>query len=267
MVTLNTDYYLDGYLQKEVKTIRRMLQKQWDCVGIFDGREGGGKTTFAFQVCKAIDPSFNIDRVCFTEQQFYEQIVNATAGMAICLDEAMNVFFSRTAMSKVNISMVRVLAECRKRNLFLALVMPSYFEMDRYPALHRASFLAHIYAMPTKLGDMQRGYFRWYDRKAKKKLYLEGRKGMIYQVAKPTFFGRFVKKFVISVKDYEDKKDRSLLQMSRDDIGKREKLWKDKSIKLAKQLIEAWGITQTEGIKRLRKAGIGMNEGDLADES
>ena len=267
MVTRNTKYYLDGYLEKEVGTIQRRLKRKWDCVGIFDGREGGGKTTLAFQVCKAIDPTFNIKRVCFSEKQFYEQIINATSGMAICLDEAMNVFFSRASMSRTNISMVRVLAECRKRNLFLALVMPSYFEMDRYPALHRASFLCHIYAMPTAKGDMARGYFRWYDRKAKKKLYLLGKKFMSYGVSKPTFYGRFVKKFVVNEKEYEAKKDKALMDMQREVVGKREKFWKDKCKKLYLELRKCKGMTMEKFIKYLKGIGISCNKHDLVEEN
>jgi len=171
-----------------------------------------GKTTFAFQLCKAVDPTFNIDRVCFNEEQFNEQVLKCAPGQAICLDEAMNVFFKRTTMSATNILMVRVLAECRKRNLFMLFVMPSFFEMDRYPALHRASCLIHIYTIMNDKGDADRGYFRYYDKEKKKMLYLEGRKSMIYTVAKPNFFGRFTKSFPIPDKEYQAKKDEALLQ-------------------------------------------------------
>ena len=227
---------MDGFLAKRVIAIQRRLKRQWDFVGIIDGGEGAGKTTFAFQLCKAVDPTFNIDRVCFNEEQFNEQVLKCSPGQAICLDEAMNVFFKRTTMSATNILMVRVLAECRKRNLFLLFVMPSFFEMDRYPALHRASCLIHVYTVMNERGDADRGYFRYYDKDKKKKLYLEGRKAMIYNVVKPNFFGRFTKSFPIPDKEYQAKKDEALLQKKTTRDGREEN-----HLAMLKQLYVLWG--------------------------
>ena len=215
-----------------------------------------GKTTFAFQLCKAIDPTFNIDRVCFNVTQWNEQVIKCKPGQAVCLDEAMVVFFKRATMSQTNILMVRVLAECRKKNLLLIFNIPSFFEMDRYPALHRASFLVHVYTMPTPKGDAQRGYFRWYDKKAKKKLYLEGRKAMIYQVAKPSFYGKFSKAFVVSKKDYEAKKDKALMEKSVKSEGKVEKIWKDKCSAIVEHTRSLMGWSQKETIAKLKAAHI-----------
>jgi len=257
MVTQNTEHYVDGFILKQVRIIKRMLKKKWDVVGIIDGREGSGKTTKGFQLCKLVDPTFDIDRVVFSEKQFDETIINSKPGQAMCLDEGMNVFFSRTTMSSTNIAGVRILAECRKRNLFLLIILPSFFELDRYVSLHRSSFLLHVYAMPTrKEGVMERGYWRWYDRRTKKVLYLEGRKKMVYHVVKPNFYGRFVKKFVISSKLYEAKKDKALADKMKEPT-KLEKHWKDKYLVSVRLLIKE----KKMGIDEFRKWCKTMNLG------
>jgi hypothetical protein len=265
VVISNSDYKLDGYLAKTVASIKNRLQHKWDCVGVVDGLEGSGKTTFAFQMCQSVDPTFNLDRVCFSEEQFNAQVIICKPGQAICLDEAMNVFFRRTTMSNTNILMVRVLAECRKRNLFLVFVLPSFFEMDRYPSLHRASFLVHVFAVPNKRNNLERGFFKFYARPAKKKLYLLGRKDMNYQVVRPSFFGRFAKTFVLDEQGYEKKKDQALLEKQTEKkVDKRDVKLKIGKLRAIELLCKAMGAkTLKEKVKLCRDNGIGVDEHDL----
>jgi hypothetical protein len=211
-ITDNDSLITDGYIGKQIKTIQHMIKDNFDVVIIIDGKEGCGKTYFGMQLCKMVDPSFNLDRVVFSSEEFADVVNKCSPGQAVLMDESMNSFFSRQAMSGTNIGGVKLLAMCRFRRLFLVLILPSFFELDRYPALHRSSALVHIYAMPKDEGKegLTRGFFRWYDRKAKKRLYLLGKKGMEYQVSKPTFYGRFANKTVMDMNLYNEKKFKAL---------------------------------------------------------
>ncbi|KKM83525.1 hypothetical protein LCGC14_1308400, partial [marine sediment metagenome] len=78
-------YFIDKNLRKKWDKLRNgyLIKKDDDKVYIVDGRERGGKSTFAIQQAKYLDPTFNLDRICFTSDQFLHQIRNAPQGSCI----------------------------------------------------------------------------------------------------------------------------------------------------------------------------------------
>lgn len=207
--------YVDGYLKTQVVNVKQRIKDKFDCTGVIDGIEGSGKTRFGSQFCYQVDPTFGLDRVVFSPSQFWEKVNESKPGQAIMMDEAMNAFYARAAMSATNISMNRMLAMCRYKRLFLLMCMPSIFEMDRYAAMWRTSFLVHIYTVPNDNRE-ERGYFKWYDRDRKKQLLLIGKKAMDYSQTQPNFFGRFSKKEVFDEEEYEQRKNEGMLQLEQD---------------------------------------------------
>src|SRR3990167_4473269 len=83
-------YYMDEGLKNrlESKVKEKMVKKDKDLIWIFDGDEGSGKSSFAFQIAKFIDSSFNIERVCMNPNEFIHQIAKANKGDVIIYDEA-----------------------------------------------------------------------------------------------------------------------------------------------------------------------------------
>ena len=56
-----------------LKRIRKRLKKtNQNFLGVICGQTGSGKSYSALTICKEIDPSFDIDRVTFTPEQFME---------------------------------------------------------------------------------------------------------------------------------------------------------------------------------------------------
>jgi hypothetical protein len=94
------------------------------------------------------------------------------------------------------------MAEMGSRNLFIILVLPSFFELDKYPALHRSVSLIHVY---------QRGRFSSYGYNKKKTLYIEGKKFYSYRTT-PDFIGKFPKYFTLDYEEYKKKKMKFILQ-------------------------------------------------------
>jgi hypothetical protein len=197
---------MDGYLANVVEKLKIRKRKDWDIVGIIDGRERTGKSTFAQQLAISVDPNFTIHQITFTPQEFHTAVVNAKPGSCIIMDEGMTAFFSRASMSGTNIMLVRMLAECGQKNLIILICLPSFFVLDSYVALERCSFLVHVYV--DKKGN--RGPFKFYDAMRKKDLYLYGRQKYDYSVAKPNFRGKFTKAYVVSEEAYREKKRASL---------------------------------------------------------
>jgi len=189
--------YLDGYLRYVLDTVYTDVRKDYDSFIIISGREGFGKSTLASQIALYLDRSYNIDRCTFTAEQFEKAVLGASKYQAVVFDETMGYLGSRGAMSRFNKRLIKIMSEMRSRNLIVILCIPNFFELDRYPAIHRSTGLLHVY---------QRGRLASYDYKKKKLLYLKGKKMYSYHSQPPTFKGVFTKFFPLPKEEYEQKK-------------------------------------------------------------
>jgi len=112
-------------------------------------------------------------------------------------------------MSDINKTLVSMLAEIRQKNLFVFIVMPTFFDLDKYAAIWRSRGLIHVY---TDKG-YGRGYFAYYNKDKKKTLYILGKKFYDYKKPTPSFRGRFTNYYVVDEAEYRNRK---LIALSRD---------------------------------------------------
>jgi len=194
--------YMDGYLKANLDHLKKDLHKDYDAFLICDGQERKGKSTCMIQNAWYMDETFDLDRVCFTAKQFIDAVTDAKQYQAIVFDEAQGYLSSRRALSKFNVALVQVMSEMGFKNLFIGICIPSFFELDRYPAVHRSVGLINVY---------ERGRLACYNYHAKKNLYFEGKKMMNYSV-RPDFIGRFGKWFPLDYEAYKEKKRKFALQ-------------------------------------------------------
>jgi len=171
-----------------------------------------GKSTIGIQSAGYCDPSFNNSRIVFTPKQFKDAILSAEPYQAVVYDEAYTGLSSRAAMGKINRALVSMLAEIRQKNLFIFVIMPTFFDLDKYVALWRSRALIHVYTNPTGRDRFQRGFFSFYNEKRKKQLFVLGKKFYSYYKPKPNFIGRFTKAMPIDSKLYKKQKKDSLVQ-------------------------------------------------------
>lgn len=201
------EFYIDGYLKSNLDIARNVIQKDWDMLFIVDGSEGSGKSVLAMQAAAYCDPTFTIDRVVFTPGTFRNAIINAKKYQAVLYDEAYTGLSSRATMSMINRTLISMLAEIRQKNLFVFVVMPCYFDLDKYVALWRSRGLIHVYC-----GEgFQRGYFAFYNTDRKKDLYINGKKFYSYSKPKANFYGRFTNFYPVDEAEYRKKKKESLI--------------------------------------------------------
>jgi len=193
-------YYLDGYLVPQLEDIKKNVRKDYDGFILCVGREGFGKTTLSLQSAMYVDPTFNLDRVVFTAEQFLEAVEKAEKYQAIVFDETMGYLSSRNAMSSFNKALIKVMSEMRSKNLIVFLNIPNLFMMDWYVATHRSTGLLYVY---------KRSFFASYDYKKKARLYKEGKRHHSYHVP-PTYRGKFVKYFPLDKEAYEKKKQKAV---------------------------------------------------------
>jgi hypothetical protein len=156
-----------------------------DRVYLVDGRERTGKSSFAIQQAKYIDPTFDVSRICFTPEQFLEQIRTAKPGQAVLFDEAFRGLSSKSTRSKTNKAIVQSLMEVGQRNLIIFIVLPTIFLLEIYAAVFRSECLFHVYKIKNKkTGEKNLRAYKIYNYAKKKQLYLIG-KTKYFSYAKP----------------------------------------------------------------------------------
>lgn len=216
--------YLDGALHEQlIKNVRPAVQKKdFDWFFAIDGQEGSGKSVFGFQIAKILDPNFTNEQIAFTSNDFIRLVLKAKKHQCIVFDEAFTGLSSRTSLSEINNLMVSLMMEMRQKNLFIILIMPSFFMLDRYCVLHRARGLFHVY-----IRNGQRGFWNYYNKQRMKMLYLNGKKYYEYYNPKPIMFGRFRDQYTIDENAYRDMKTQSLHKKKRATKSEAYKLQRD----------------------------------------
>jgi hypothetical protein len=199
------------------KVIPDLEKKDKDCVIAIDGKEGSGKSTLGLQWCKYIDPSFNLKRVVFTPEEFREAIYKEKKSEAIMFDEAFTGFSSRAALSGVNKTLISLMMQIRQKNLFIVIVLPTVFLLDKYISLFRTRILVHVYENKGR-----RGFFRVYSSKKKRDLIMD-KKARTYSYGvrtnkKGRFYGVFALGDSEEEKKYRDKKVQALKDSEKNPI-------------------------------------------------
>lgn len=200
-------YFMQPRLKKMLDTkVKPVLEsgKDDDYILALDGKERSGKSTLGFQIAKYVDPSFDLSRVVFTAEEFRDAIFKAKKGQAIVYDEAFSGLSSRASLSGVNKYLVSLMMQMGQKNLFVIIILPTFFLLEKYVALWRARRLIHVYRSRK---TSRRGYFRVYNSKKKLALYLGGKQTYSYDVkeAYTKFKGRFYGTFAITGQGMEDK--------------------------------------------------------------
>ena len=205
-------------LGKNLEPYRKAVMNQdFDCAGIIDGKEGSGKSVFAQQVAAFLDKDHYIDvekQICFTPEHFKEAVQTLEPGKAIVWDEARRGLNRRRSTEGVNIDITDMLAECRQNNLFMVIVMPTFYDMDMNVAVWRTRFLIHVWYdwgdNPDK--PLVRGFFRYYSEEGKKRLYVNKymRQSYTYPYVKgDSFEASFPHFYTVSEAEYRKKKRHS----------------------------------------------------------
>lgn len=201
------EVYYDGFVASEFQNIRdNIIPKDWDWISFIDGMEGAGKSTLAQQLALLCDPTFNIDRICFTPQEFKNAVCKAEKYQAIIFDEAYEGVASKDTLGEVVKSVCALLTQIRQKNLFVFILAPSFFDVTKYIALWRTKILFHVY-----VGEKyERGLYLVYTYSAKNELYIKGKKEYNYNVVHSSAKARFTKQYIVDDKLYKEKKLKAL---------------------------------------------------------
>lgn len=235
----------------------QVLKNDWDRVYLIDGSEGSGKSLLGLQLGYYLDPTLTLDRVTFSGGEFAKAIDNAKKNECIIFDEAFNGLGSSAATSSLNKLIVRKLMECRQKNLFIIMILPTFFLLQRYAAIFRSKCLFHVYT--SKRGE--RGYYRVYNEHNKKFLYISGQK--LYSYSKPWVQNsyRFRGKYPINEDAYRAKK---LEALTYEEKTKKEDRYTMRFALVCKFLKDNHNMTYSDIIKYLEGYDWGMEKQQMS---
>lgn len=197
--------YIDGYLKNNLDLLKEAVSKKWDGLFYVCGYEGDGKTMLSAQALSYLDPSFDINRCCFTPEQFAKAVEEAKPQQAVLFDEAYLTFTNMSFHKEATKQIISLLTMIRKKQLFICIVAPTFFDINKYLVIHRSRFVLRVYA-----DGLERGFFLFYNRTRKHELYIRGKREHNFNVVKANFHGRFTKAFPVDEEAYEKKKDAAI---------------------------------------------------------
>lgn len=126
----------------------KTLDEDW--IHVIEGKEGVGKTSLAWSMCKSVMPGWKGDTGCvFSSPEFIQNTSQGEPGDACNVDEGAHVFFSRESMATPNRDAVKHLTSCRQFNRFIVICVPSFMILDKYIRMHRVRSMSRV----TKRGQ------------------------------------------------------------------------------------------------------------------
>jgi adenylate kinase family enzyme len=217
--------YIADTLEMNLKEDKKaVITKGWDYVCVVSGLPGVGKSTFAQALAKYFDNEFQSWQICFTGREFREKTINGKKGQAFILDESFADMNTSLSKDPDFISTMNHLQLIRQKNLFLILVLPDFFSLSKNLAIFRTRHLFVPYSVNYSRSDVA-----VFDREAKRKLYVKGKKFCDYQASEPNFRTDFRVKWFCDEEDYLKRKAEHLKDQSKTkDKEKRACVMRDK---------------------------------------
>ena len=260
LITYNQkSFHMDDTLYRELEKMKYQVLIHNDMgVILIDGRPGSGKSTLAGQIAYFLtDGKFTVNYESFNQKQTFNIMKNMIAGDCCVIDESFDVINKRTAQTSANMLTINMLQQMRSRKVFILILLPSFYDLDKNVSLWLASALLHCYRSPEPLG--KRGQYVAYNIEGIQKLWLYGRQSYSYslKISQPNFRARFTKYFPINYKQYEEKKRTSLIEKPKEET-ENSKYYQQRNI-LIKELKDK-GVSVPDISKK-----IGMRDRSIYD--
>ncbi len=208
----NEAFYIDKEIKKQLLKGQEAIKiAGQDRIYLITGKEGAGKSLLAIQVGWFIDNNLSLDDITMTPDEFFNKVRNTNKKVVVG-DEIFAGLSSKSALTKENKKLVRLLIECRQRGLTIILCIPSIFLLEKYVAIFRSHALFNVQISKKNYNNR---FYKVYNYKNKKLLYMLGHKYMSYSkpiiYKKHRFYGNFPP--TIKKEDYEAKHENTFKEV------------------------------------------------------
>lgn len=203
----DNDVYIDGLHYSNMKNVfTRRQRSKWDNWIIYAGDEGDGKSLIAKQDCYIMahlcGGKFDVTQTAWQANKFAKLIDDSSAGDSVLYDEAITGLDTQRTMSEVNHILRIKSTTCRKKRLFVAICIPSLFDLQKSIAVRRSFGMVKVYT-----NEVKRGYFTYYNRSSKRKLYIQGKRFEDMDAWRGGPPSRFLRWSFVDEVEYEKMKD------------------------------------------------------------
>lgn len=215
-------FSMDDVLKSNLDILIKNAVHDWDFSIIVSGggRVRVGKSLLALQIAyywtdqmkkiHNIEVPFNVkDNIVFTGADLISKgnyLGTNHPYSCLIFDEAGADLEGVKAMKTATQNVKDFLRECGQYNLLTILVLPEFFDLPKSIALSRTDVLIDVFTLAGKDELFERGFFNFYARDSKKKLYLFGKKTLDYKAHKYDFHGRFYNNYPINEEEYRKAK-------------------------------------------------------------
>jgi hypothetical protein len=117
-------------------------ESDYDDIHVFTGEEGSGKSKDMRVIFPRLDPTFSVDRIHFTQDDFLNQLGTLEPGQAIVLDEFRG--HKRMAMHGDRLEMLDTLKEIRGLRLHVGIGFPHVTQLEGDILYQRIRWWNHI---------------------------------------------------------------------------------------------------------------------------
>lgn len=265
MIVTDKEYYIDDTFISKLDLMIKRMEGTDDNLLIIDGDEGQGKSEFATGTCYYISfktgRKYDIDNIFFDLDEAMK-FAGETKEQIIHIDEGVLGLLSSHWWKKNQQKFIQFVMIARKKKHFIVICIPKFYKLNQYIIEERAIGLVHVYSRK----NLQKGRFLYYLKSAKENLYEDWMKKRIKNYKKYySFHGSFVKAMdkvftKEQVQQYEDKKDKAIMDLTK---PSEEKEKKDEKLEqrnlLIKDIKEKEGLSLREMEDRLKKIGIELS--------
>lgn len=254
--------YIDGYLYDNLKDLAKVIVKDMTFLAVCFSSTlevGTGKSVFMTQMGEVwsglmkemhgIDVPFTSKSIVWRPKDLIERAFEVPKYSFLLLDEWEDAHY----WSELGMTLRQFFRKCRQLNLFIAVIIPNWFQLPLPYAVSRS-----VFAIDVRFEDgFTRGFFSFYNFEAKRKLFIKGRKEHNYKVVPPNFIGRFVDGYGVPESEYRKAKYLDLKHYEEDEPQQvdegviRRKIFRQLREKMPevtqRRLSEGFGVTERTG--------------------
>lgn len=228
---------LNRLLKTQLDYLIKNVVNDWDFTLLIcgEGEVRIGKSTLAQQIstywtwslCKILNiklPHSVRENMVFNGADLIKKgnkLGRAHQYSSLIFDEAGADLEGAKTMKQTTQAVKDYLRECGQYNMLNILVLPEFFDLPKSIAMNRSIAMINVYWLPDENGYFERGFFKFYNKPSKKKLYLYGKKDLDYQCVPETFYGSFPKFYTYDKVEYIEAKREAL--KNREQTGSKEK--------------------------------------------
>ncbi len=189
--------YIDRTLSANLDILAKKIKNDMHFLILITGHDGvgNGKSTLMTHVGSYLtwkinqlhgtENTFTSRNMTFNGRQLERRSFELPQFSVVGLDEGDDLTIH--GMKDLASNLKKYFRKCRQLNQILILILPSFFELPKFYALSRSTFLLDVQFK----GEFERGFFEFYSSQKKKLLYLKGKREWDYNCVNSDFHGKF----------------------------------------------------------------------------